>query len=126
MATVKNVIPGATAAARRALAAVAGATADPTLASDGHPIDGGDWLHIYVQFNAPATDCELTPWFYSQISERWYAGDALIFSSTGDTFTVIEIRGEERVYLRVDSVTGGGSINAWLGYSYDGRKPGSI
>ena len=79
-------------------------------ASD-HPLD-----HCWY---AVATAVAITPWWYSEISETWHEGTALTLNAaSGFRAATAEGAGEARVYLQIDSVTGGGDATIWGGYSY--------
>lgn len=114
-----TLVGGTTPAARRMVVEAAGAAAAPTLPTDGAAMYGADWLHVYVAFTT-ATACGIVPWFWSAAAELWFAGDALSLTAAGDNWAIVEVRGEDRVYLQVTSVTGGGTVDAWGAYSYDG------
>ncbi len=119
MSKVKTLHPGLTTSERKVVNAATAATADPISSDIGHNLQGADFLHVYAAFASGATAATVTPWYYSTISGLWYEGDAIPFT-TASQFALVEIRGEERVFIVVDSVAGGGSVSIWLGWSSDG------
>lgn len=97
-------------------------TPDPT-GRDGWGLNGADYLHVYTTIDAAGpTAATVTPWFYSSIAGKWFEGDPLNFTLT-DRFALVEIRGEEKVHLVIDSVTGANDLDVWGGYSFEGRDP---
>ena len=88
---------------------------DPSADNDGYSFQGAQFLHIWVELESGATDCDVTPWYWSDIAGQWYEGDQLNFDQT-TLFALIQVQGESRVYLRLDAVTGG-TVSVWGGYS---------
>lgn len=118
MTFVNTLKDGATSDARRI---IVGATSNaaPIATDEGFNVQGAQFLHIYVQFNAGATSCQITPWYWSDIAVQWFAGEALTFTSAPEVrLALVQVQGEHRVYLRLDSVAGG-NIHAWAGWSDD-------
>lgn len=110
--TIVSLQTGDTAATRRLLSATA-TNSDPTLATDGWNLPNCDFLHIYTQLSGGATAVTVTPWYYSYISEVWYEGEIIAFSTT-DKLALVEVQNEQRVYFRVNSINAG-TFELWAG-----------
>jgi hypothetical protein len=117
MSTVTTLKAGDTAADRRLIAAAAAVTPDPTLATDGWSMQGGNYLHLYTELTAPATAAAITPWYYSEIAGQWFEGNQLTFTAA-DAFALIQVEGEARAFIVVDSLTGAGTVDVWGGWSW--------
>jgi hypothetical protein len=120
MTKVRSLKNGPNANARRLLEAVTGANSDPTATTPGINMQGGQFLHLYAVFNGGSTQIQVTPWWYSEIAEQWFPGNTETLTPAAP-MVLIQAQGEHRVYLRVNSVTGG-NVDVWGGYSFD--EPG--
>lgn len=118
MSIATTLQPGPDSDARRVIANQS-STPAPTSGVEGHHFQGGQFLHVYVEFLGGATQALITPWYWSEIAQQWFAGNQLTFTAAPDVrFALVQAQGEHRVYLRLDSVTGG-TINAWAAFSDD-------
>lgn len=119
MTVLQSAKPGATAAERAIITAAAAPSADPGATENGYNIQGADHLHLYVEFGASATACTVTPWFWNKITEKWHEDAANIQSfSLTQKRRQIDVFGEEKLFLVLDTLTGAGSVTIWAGYSY--------
>lgn len=125
MSKVRSVRDGVDANARRVVAGATAATAAPAATENGYSLQGAKWLHVYARLNSGATAVAVTPWYWSSIAGAWFEGVQISLSAATVLFATVETRGEERVFIQVDSVTGGGNVDVWAGYSHDepGREP---
>lgn len=94
-------------------------TSTPTLADQGVHLRGADFLHIYAVMTG-ITGATVTPYYWSDIAGVWFADDAIALTSTV-LLALVEVRGETRLKLVINSVTGTGSLDLWAGYSYEGQ-----
>ncbi len=105
--------PGATPNDRRILVAVTGATAAPTLASDGDLLNRNEFIHLLFKLGGTTPLFQLHIWWYSEISGEWHRGEKI--SLNGDDLASIEVQGLSRVYLQIISATGTSpTLDAWL------------
>lgn len=95
-------------------------TADPVAADLGWNLQGGDWMHVYAELPGTMTGLDVTPWYYSTAAGQWFRGSPLSFGQA-DKIQLVEVRGEEKVFLVADGVTGTGTLKLWAGYSHVGR-----
>lgn len=118
----KSLQPGSTAASRRVLKDVTVALAPaPAATAEGFHFQGGDWMHVYIAYKTGATAATVVPWYFSEIAELWFQGDAIAFTAT-DKMAVVEVKGEHKLFFQVTSITGGGgTIDLWAGFSFEGR-----
>ena len=121
MSLAKTLRSGDT-AAKRKLVETTTATNAPAATDAGWGTDGADWIHIYAGFTGTVTQANVTPWYYSEIAEQWFANDPVVFTAT-TKFALTELRGGgEKLYLQVTAITGTGTVSLWAGRSYDGRS----
>lgn len=106
-----SVLAGSTAALRRIVNTAATGPAAPTLPTDGYSVQGASLLHVVTKCGAGATSWEL--YAYDAVSGSWAlftafgtAGTLSVSPST-TVRSILDIRGVDRIALRV-SVNGGG------------------
>ena len=121
MTVIRSVKPGDTLAERVIIETTAAPTPDPTASDLGLFLNGADFIHVYTDGLASGaiTAATVTPWYFSDVAGRWYEGDPLNFTVT-DQFGLCVIRGEDRVFFVVDSITGAGTLKIYAGYNYEG------
>lgn len=105
----------------------AGAMAAPTPSTVfGLNLQGADWLHVDVAFGGGMTAASVTPWYWSDAGSEWVAGDQLTFTASGPNAQTarVEVRGKNRVWFVVDSMTGAGvtTFTLWAGYAHEVRS----
>lgn len=121
MSLAKSLRPGGS-ADKRTLLVTTTTNSAPDSSNSGWATDGADWIHIYAEFPVGVTQVTITPWYYSEIAEQWFANDPVVFTAT-TKFALTELRGGgEKLYLQVTSITGAGTVSLWAGRSYDGRS----
>jgi len=113
----ETVLAGATAALRRIVATSATGPAAPTTATDGYSIQGQSVLHVVTKCGAGATDWQL--YAYDAVSGEWAlftafgtAGTLSLAPST-TVRTILDVRGIDRIALRVSANGGGVACSGW-------------
>lgn len=110
-------LAGATPALRRVVNTV-GVTAAPTQSTDGQSVLGGELAHITVTNGAGVVD--VTLYGYDEVSAAWAIirdfGTAGVFSAgVSETNRInLDIRGYDRLYLRVTANAGLVQVDAWI------------
>jgi len=123
MTTVRTLKRGDTVDERVLLEASA-VSPDPTANDAGINLQGAGYLHLYADFGGGITAATITPWYFSTIAGDWFEGDPINLTAASK-FALVEVQGEERLFLVLDALTGAGTLKVWGGYSYDspGRDP---
>mgnify|MGYP003350159376 FL=1 len=108
---------GATAALRRIVNTATTGPAIPTAATDGYSVQGATGLHVVMKTGAGATEWEL--YAYDAVSGGWALflpfGTAGLYSPTASATTrvILDIRGVDRIALRVKTNAGGVQCDGW-------------
>lgn len=111
---VRTAQEGATAAARRVLAAVSSATSAPTAAADGILLQRNEFIHVFFGVGGTNPVFSVVVWWYSAISGLWHRGES--FNVNSNDLNTIEVQGLSRMYLQVVSVSGTNpTLDAWVG-----------
>lgn len=112
-----SVKSGATAALRKIVSTSATGPAAPTAATDGYSIQGAEVLHVVTQAAAGATDWQL--YAYDAVSDSWALFTAfgtagtLTMAPSSTVRTVLDVRGIDRISLRVSANGGGVACSGW-------------
>lgn len=111
---VRTAQEGATAAARRVLAAVSSATSAPTAEADGILLQRNEFIHVFFGVGGTNPVFSVVVWWYSSISGLWHRGES--FNVNANDLNTIEVQGLSRLYLQVVSVSGTNpTLDAWVG-----------
>jgi hypothetical protein len=111
---VRTAQEGATAAARRVLAAVSSATSAPTAEADGILLQRNEFIHVFFGVGGTNPVFSVVVWWYSAISGLWHRGES--FNVNSNDLNTIEVQGLSRMYLQVVSVSGTTpTLDAWVG-----------
>lgn len=111
---VRSASGGTSAASRRVLAAVTGATAAPTLESEGILLQRNEYVHVFFEVGGTNPVFSIVIWWYSAISGIWHRGETL--NVNANDLTTLEVQGLSRMYLQVSAVSGTTpTLNAWVG-----------
>jgi hypothetical protein len=111
---VRTAQEGATAAARRVLAAVSSATSAPTAEADGILLQRNEFIHVFFGVGGTDPVFSVVVWWYSAISGLWHRGES--FNVNSNDLNTIEVQGLSRMYLQVVSVSGTTpTLDAWVG-----------
>lgn len=112
-----SVLAGATAALRRIVNTATTGPAAPTLPTDGYSVQGASLLHVVTKCGAGATSWEL--YAYDAVSGSWAlftafgtAGTLSVSPST-TVRTILDIRGVDRIALRVSANAGSVQCDGW-------------
>ena len=115
-----------TAAGRTARADIkANDAADPTASNKGFNTLGHRWVHIMIELPDAATNLDWELWLWDRVSEKWYIdtrngtnGTVTLLSTAVDNpqINMIEIAGVERVWIKIDNISGvfTNGANVWL------------
>lgn len=118
--SLRNPQDNAVPADRVVLSVAAAPTPDPAADENGFSLNGGDFLHLYCNLDG-ATDLTVTPWYFNEFMGFWVedAANQVTFTATQSRF-LLETRGEQKVFLVADSMTGSPTTDALVygGYSY--------
>jgi hypothetical protein len=112
-----SVLAGATAALRRIVNTATTGPAAPTLPTDGYSVQGASLLHVVTKCGAGATSWEL--YAYDAVSGSWAlftafgtAGTLSVSPST-TVRSILDIRGVDRIALRVSANAGSVQCDGW-------------
>ena len=111
---VRTAQEGATATARRVLAAVSSTTSAPTAEADGILLQRNEFIHVFFGVGGTDPVFSVVVWWYSAISRLWHRGES--FNVNSNDLNTIEVQGLSRMYLQVVSVSGTNpTLDAWVG-----------
>jgi hypothetical protein len=118
--SLRNPQDSATVSERVLLSVTASPSADPAVTENGWSLNGADFMHLYCDLDG-ATSLAVTPWYFNNFSGLWYedAANQVTFTATQSVF-LIEVRGEEKVFLVADTLVGSPTtaVRVFGGYSY--------
>jgi hypothetical protein len=93
---------------------VTGATAAPTLESEGILLQRNEYVHVFFEVGGTNPVFSVVIWWYSAISGIWHRGETL--NVNANDLTTLEVQGLSRMYLQVSAVSGTTpTLNAWVG-----------
>jgi len=122
--SLRNPRDDATKAERAVVRSLTGPSPSPSSPADpreGYHLQGADFMHVYVDLDG-ATGMSVTPWFYNDSTQIWHEDTSLTMVFTGSqTRFNLEVRGEERVFFAIDTLTGTPVTAAlvFAGYSFE-------
>lgn len=122
MSLVRTLRSGDTPDGRTVLSSSVAPTPAPTIADSGFHLQGADFLHAYSDLGGSGS-ARIVPWYFSSIAQGWFEGDPIDFTPAIG-FALVEVRGEERVFFRMNTKGGSGTVRIWAGYSFENRGPG--
>ena len=117
---VRSIKSGSTSAQRKAFSETE-ATDPPSLIDDGFLMSGNQFVQMYFKRTVDDDDTVFTLriWQWSDISGMWHEDDSI--DVTGDDLALVEVQGNTRIAVQVESITPGGGegpdplIEGWIG-----------
>ncbi|MEW5971569.1 MAG: hypothetical protein AB1706_17095 [Pseudomonadota bacterium] len=109
--------------------------ADPTTSSTFSPTQGSSYVEISVNFNSSATACTIQPWFKEDNVTDGSGNAVTAYVSSGATIDLTKTSGStviipgvngRKLYIKVTSITGAGSIDIDLAPSRIGPGVNAI
>jgi hypothetical protein len=120
-----SIVPGASPAARRVLVAAGVANGPPVALTAGVPTGFVRFISLVLALVGAGSTLTYRVWYLHRASQRWCV-DTRPAPTTGGTVTLLvaaadnpqlngaEIIGWERVYIEVQTITAGATVDAWI------------